>query len=500
MAAPLSVIIDGDLSVQEGCDTSQFGWGDLSVARIATILGTQEATNSNTGSLIVSGGLGLQKNAHLQSDLYVYDTTYLSTTFIDTTLGGVNISGGNAVTINVGAASEFTTTGGNLTLSATNNQTIISAGSDSSDAIRIETTSNSGGVYISGQDRVNIQSTNTENGIRIATDTAGVPVTIGTSTSVTCINGDLTVKGTTTTVESTVVTIEDNIIIVNNAPASTSDGGIGVKRYQPANNSSLGEVVLDSAMETGTVVASGNTVTAINLGTNASGTDDYYNGWWVKVTAGTGAGQVRRIKDYDGTTKIATIMGDSDQVNQEPIEGLDLLTVLDATSTFSLHECSYTFMLWDESNNEFAFTCSPNDPALEQPISNYANVHLANLSADNVNVTTINNVPADIVTTVTLTNNSITPVTITGFPETYGVYNVLVRPTSVSTSCFAAFTMSRTNSATSCGIVHRYTSSGGANSEKLDIQWGANVKPTLLFRPAPGVAGTTDFTIRITTV
>lgn len=45
----------------------------------------------------------------------------------------------------------------------------------------------------------------------------------------------------------------------------------------------------------------------ITLDASASATDDLYNGAWVSVVSGTGAGQARLIADYNGTTKVANI-------------------------------------------------------------------------------------------------------------------------------------------------------------------------------------------------
>jgi hypothetical protein len=45
----------------------------------------------------------------------------------------------------------------------------------------------------------------------------------------------------------------------------------------------------------------------ITLRSGAVATDDYYNGAVVNIYSGTGAGQSRRITDYNGTTKVATV-------------------------------------------------------------------------------------------------------------------------------------------------------------------------------------------------
>ena len=45
----------------------------------------------------------------------------------------------------------------------------------------------------------------------------------------------------------------------------------------------------------------------ITLAAAASATDDYYNGMKVRLTGGTGSGQIRTIVDYVGSTKVATV-------------------------------------------------------------------------------------------------------------------------------------------------------------------------------------------------
>lgn len=49
------------------------------------------------------------------------------------------------------------------------------------------------------------------------------------------------------------------------------------------------------------------TATTITLAAGASAVDDFYNGWTVLLTGGTGSGDIQTITDYNGTTKIATV-------------------------------------------------------------------------------------------------------------------------------------------------------------------------------------------------
>ncbi len=56
---------------------------------------------------------------------------------------------------------------------------------------------------------------------------------------------------------------------------------------------------------TGTAQAGASTT--ITLASGESATDDFYNGMLVRITSGTGSGQVRRITDYVGSSKVATV-------------------------------------------------------------------------------------------------------------------------------------------------------------------------------------------------
>lgn len=58
-------------------------------------------------------------------------------------------------------------------------------------------------------------------------------------------------------------------------------------------------------IETG--VAQAATTTSITLNGTAATTDDLYNDQMVFISSGTGTGQVRRITDYVGVTKVATV-------------------------------------------------------------------------------------------------------------------------------------------------------------------------------------------------
>jgi len=62
-----------------------------------------------------------------------------------------------------------------------------------------------------------------------------------------------------------------------------------------------------SATNHDTGAAQSGTSTTITLKSTASATNDIYNGMYVTITGGTGAGQVRIIQSYVGSTKVATV-------------------------------------------------------------------------------------------------------------------------------------------------------------------------------------------------
>ena len=424
-------------------------------------------------------------------------------------------SGGYVVDTQAGGSSKITTNGAtslytnattadnqDLTVSVTgntNSKVNIKSEGNSYNAINIQST---GGIYAKSNGVVSVQSLNE---IDIGTEN-NIPVKIGTSTSTTTIQGNLIVKGVTTTVESEVMTVEDNIITVNNAPVGTSDGGIAIKRYQSANNNGTGEVVSDIPEETG-YFSDGSSSLMLVLGNTASNEIGHYNGWWIKITSGPGSNQVRRIKDYtiNNGNKIAYIYSTDDQTtildNPSPIEGLDISSLPDTTSMYSLHPCAYVMNIWDESQNEFAFVCSNSIAEAESQISHYSNLHINDLLANAVTTTLINNSLADMTRYVNMTNNSTTPVEILNFPSKYGVYILFVKPNDdlESNRTHGIFMIGRVNSVSAPGTIVRIISAKGVYGDQLDIQWPPDSNPYVFYRPYPNGLGSTvtQFKIKV---
>jgi len=73
------------------------------------------------------------------------------------------------------------------------------------------------------------------------------------------------------------------------------------------SSSTLGHVAIMSTTNDHTGTATDGTSDNITLAAGASGTDDEYQFKVIRITTGTGAGQLREIVKYDGTTKIAYV-------------------------------------------------------------------------------------------------------------------------------------------------------------------------------------------------
>ena len=84
-------------------------------------------------------------------------------------------------------------------------------------------------ISLDSTSTLNIDNSNTSNGITIGTATSGVPISIGHTTSETTINdnltvtGDLTVSGTTTTVSSTTVEVADAMLKLAKDQGTSAD-------------------------------------------------------------------------------------------------------------------------------------------------------------------------------------------------------------------------------------------------------------------------------------
>jgi fibronectin-binding autotransporter adhesin len=307
---------------------------DLTVTGASGFTGLMQGVAATfTGALTANGGLTVGGNAAVSGTLSAGATT-LDSASITTTLG---------------VAGQLTASGSGTGLSVVNNAsvggTLTTTGTTTlNDVLTVNSTATMTGKL-----------TLSESGT--ALDVAGNALVGGSLT----LSGDLIVNGATTTVNTQTLTVTDNIIVVNESPLSSKDGGILMQRYS-------GDIVADTAKESGTLDGAGTSVATLPSGM-VGAADDFYNGWYIKITNDSPAGalnQVREITDYTHSTRVLAI--ESDWTTQP-----------DATSTFSLFNRSFVGVTYDESADEFALVATASNPADAVDIQEYLNLHVNNI-------------------------------------------------------------------------------------------------------------------------
>lgn len=479
--------------------------GANTIAGTVSITNTTPSTTPTTGALTVAGGIGTSGSLYATgsgiftgslstgSTLTVTGVATINDTTVSTTTtnGALVVAGGAGIAgaLNVGGAGAFT---GNLSTNGTLTVAGITTITDTT------------------------QSTATTNGALIVAGGAGIAknLNVGGSLAVAgnaTITGNLTVSGTIASVDVDTVTIQDNVLLVNSGPSGSADAGFGMKRYQAANDVGAGDVTQDAPIYTATA-RTGSTATTIVLDTGASSVNDEYVGYWIEITSGTGAGQVRRIASYDGTSKVATLITTADQAASNPpitpVEGMDWTTTPDATSVFALYDTQYVLTYYDESSDMYILGATAVNPASAAFVSVRRTIpmRLGDMTIDNTlkvnnitdtnntsgvtiegvlikdnnlsNINTINGNAPDITTTLGLDDNIADRTPITG-TNNIGTYFILVESVS-STGSRGIFVC--VNTGTGAGLVSRLAGVRGTNQEDIDIEWTSGAQPRLFHR------------------
>jgi hypothetical protein len=274
--------------------------------------------------------------------------------------------------------------------------------------------------------------------------------------------GNLQADGTLSMLNTTDTNIKDGIVGVNidsaGDCAAGSDGGLWINR-----NSS--DVITDTPKLAG--LAQGGSASSITLDAGSSLANDFYSGWTVHITAGTGNGQTRIISTYVGASKIANV-------------SVDWVTAPDATSTYELFNTTRAAMFYDTSNKEFALSYT-SDPYSSNPldVEDYAQLHVGSLVVD-----------GDIsgaYEIVIIPENSSTPVTITQSAQR-GSFFIIAESIDVNGAC-ANFAASA-RSITSGGSITRLTSSPASfpSNVELNVIWTAGNK-IQLYHSVTGPSG-----------
>ena len=198
---------------------------DLAVTSNTTLSGTTDASSSTTGAVIVTGGVGIAKKLYVGTDLTVTANTTLSgtTDASSSTTGAVIVTGGVGVAKKLYVGTDLNVTS-NTTLSGTTD-----ASSSTTGAVIV-----TGGVGVAkklyvGTD-LNVGGNTTLTGELRGPSTFTIdPAVVGDDTGTVVIRGNLQIDGLTTTINSTTLTVDDkNIVLASGAPNSAAANGAGI--------------------------------------------------------------------------------------------------------------------------------------------------------------------------------------------------------------------------------------------------------------------------------
>ncbi len=98
------------------------------------------------------------------------------------------------------------------------------------------------------------------------------------------------------------------------------------------------------ALVTSTFQAGSSTPATLVINASSSSVDDFYNDWDIEITSGAGIGQRRRIKDYNGTTKVVTIYVTADNVGGFT-DGADLTIAPSSGDSYTLYPANSDSMM-----------------------------------------------------------------------------------------------------------------------------------------------------------
>lgn len=192
------------------------------------------------------------------------------------------------------------------------------------------------------------------------------------------------------------VDIEGHIQTADNFPVigynndnvnKSRDLGLMFQRYQKDNDNGEGDVVQDSAFQTGQLPSQAGVVEPNQVILDNS-TGFNFRGWWLMMTSGDNSNQVRRIDDYLVSTGIATLS--SSWTGGSPSQGDD----------YKVFGQGYATFFFDEFQKQYAFTYFPRTPGINEDISvnSYADVIMNNLVA--IGEVSINNNSASSINTM----------------------------------------------------------------------------------------------------
>lgn len=461
-------------------------------------------TNASTGAIVTPGGASIGADLRVANNVYILSTNDVMNGVPCSlqTQGGVNIAKklnvGDLITANNGLSviGNGNITGSlaaslpiyaNSSLNATSavSAAFVSAGGIACSKDIISGGSGSFATNLTAQMALSVGTT-----MQCAGD-AQLNGNVNVSKNLICgasgsymgdlsVGGSLTIGGSATRVNWSFFETNDNIICVNSGMNQVADGGYASSRYQTANNSAAGSVILDTPFFVGNCGNTNNTTTTINLGTTASNVDNAYNGMWILDSNN----QVRKIKAYTASNQTATIYSSSDQNSNDSmpsnspnkwtyIQGMDFNTVPTSATTFKLFNRQYMINSYVEQAGVTIFGSSPINPTTSTsaniqsteslkfksayldgslysdsilPFTTNGPINVNGVGVQNgklTNVSSINNVKSFAPVVIQVIDNAQTGVTLS--TATFGIYTIHVTPQNSTGSAVSGYVMMYNN-------------------------------------------------------
>jgi hypothetical protein len=178
--------------------------------------------------------------------------------------------------------------------------------------------------------------------------------------------GDVTVDGSN-------FKVADPFPVIGMNNKTTNDSrnlGLAFSRYQSSNNSGAGELVTDQYVFNDILPnqSSANS-TQIKFSNLTNVSDNYYNGWWIRVSSGTNVDQVRKIVSYNGSQQVAQI--DTPWFGQNPTIG----------DTIQFYNSQYVSFYYNDTKKSFELVYNTRDDSTKAITSyDYVNLKIKGLS------------------------------------------------------------------------------------------------------------------------
>lgn len=263
------------------------------------------------------------------------------------------------------------------------------------------------------------------------------------------------------------------MIVQDNLPIANYGSLINGRDIGIMGSRTISDIINDPADKSGT--ADGGTISTITFDAGESSVDDFYNGYVLHITGGTGSGQVKNIVDYVGSTRIATL--DSNWA-----------ITPDNTSDYELFCRRNVAIYYDANVDEFILGHTP-DPHTNNNINvKPGTLHIGDLIIDG-SISGAGEI-------VTLPDNSGIRVDIPS-TDARGSYLIIVESLE-NDGATATFAVS-SNEDSSAGVVQRITSIPGALDEEIDVDWLAG-EQVQLYHSTTRTGGTgvlLDYSVRV---